>query len=149
MDLRAKSMSMKLFKKLIIIYFITLSANCISQDKIYNCAIKDVRHASQTGHLISSEYPNNVPIAYIGNLFTINRDNGAMLGKEISTKGASELKVIDSGGDKNNFKVMGIINKFFPTIFFIEINDNWFYKGEKYYSFSGYFMFDHISGICN
>jgi hypothetical protein len=114
----------------------------LSHDKLYQCPVKQVLEIDEGGYL---KPIGDIGATRVGSTFTINRSTGEVWGKSISTKYADSLKIVDKGGDSNNFKISAVINHWNSTHFFIEVVD---YKPKLEYAFSGYFKFNHIAGTC-
>jgi hypothetical protein len=141
-------MSIKNLLYHLLFFLLTLSPfSSDSQNLIFNCTVKQVMLVGDDGLLIDKP-DGDAGVAYIGSQFTVDRETGIILGKDISTKYAKSISIIDEGSRYKAFKISGVIMNMQPTIFFLDIHVWQRTLKNPEFSFSGYFKYGHISGIC-
>lgn len=119
-----------------------------SQNLIFNCTVKQVMLVGDNGRLIDKP-DGDAGVAYIGSQFTIDRETGIILGKDISTKYARSISIIDQGSRDKAFRISGVIKYMqSSTTFFLEIHVWQQIHHNTEIPFSGYFKYGHIAGIC-
>ena len=118
-----------------------------SQNLVFNCTVKQVMLVGDTGWLIDKP-DGDAGVAYIGSEFTVDRETGIILGKDISTKYAKSISIIDQGSRDKAFRISGIIKNMHPTTFFLDIHVWQRTLKNTEFPFSGYFKYGHIAGIC-
>ena len=119
-----------------------------SQNLIFNCTVKQVMLVGDDGLLIDKP-DGDAGVAYIGSQFTVDRETGIILGKDISTKYARSISILNQGSRYNSFRISGVIKYMqSSTTFFLDIH---VWKQALFnteFPFSGYFKWGHIAGVC-
>ena len=119
-----------------------------SLNLIFNCTVKQVMLVGDDGLLIDKP-DGDAGVAYIGSQFTVDRETGIILGKDISTKYARSISIIDQGSRYNSFRISGVIKYMqSSTTFFLDIHVWKQALLNTEFPFSGYFKWGHIAGVC-
>ena len=119
-----------------------------AQDVVFQCTVLSVMKVDDAG-LLGSIPKNQLAAVDVGDVFTVDRSNGNVLGRSVSTKFAKNVSIIDKGGAGTSFKVSGVVVDSHPTIFFIDVQSYLQFRNPGVLiPFSGYFKYVHIAGVC-
>lgn len=128
------------------LFFVNLPS--YAQDILFHCTVLNVMKVDDAG-LLGSIPKNQMAAVDVGDVFTVDRSNGNVLGRSVSTKFARNVSVIDKGGIGTSFKVSGVVVDSHPTIFFIDVQSYLQLRNPGLLiPFSGYFKYVHIAGVC-
>jgi hypothetical protein len=120
----------------------------IAQQAPLICTVKQVLEVTDAGMMA----PPRAGTYLSGHQFVVNRESGVITGREISTRFAKSISIVDKGLRGNSFRLVAIIEELHPKIFHLEIQT--FMRSfpgfvpENGIPFSGYFSYFHISGVC-
>ena len=100
---------MKRFKFLCILLII-LATNSYASDG-FKCVVKDARSPDQSGELKVDDFY----ITFVGKEFTVDRKTGKMLGALKNHEYYGSPKVLNTGSEKNSFRVITLYQ---PSVIF-------------------------------
>ena len=113
---------------------------------IYHCNIKNSQSVSADGFFNDKQY---LASSYVGSKFSIDTSNGRISSSSITLKNLIDQKILEKGGDFNDFKMIVTYSDEYKKIFTLEISDNKYFKDKSQkFPFSIYMDKYHMSGLC-
>lgn len=113
---------------------------------IYHCNIKNSQSVSTDGLFNGKQY---LASSYTGAKFTVDTSSGRIISNSITLKNLIDQKILEKGGDLNDFKMIITYSDDIKKIFILEISDNKYFKDKSHkFPFSIYMDKYHMSGLC-
>ncbi len=92
-------------------FLTAISTTALAGESGYICEIKEVRVLSDNGTTINSDEHSE---QYEERNFSINRQNGEMIGMPFTTSNFKDITVLDHGGESASYKAMATATE--PTL---------------------------------